>query len=71
MFDIQITFENKSISDIILSALHFWNKLPSILTPKDLDKKLFFIVNSGKAGRCYFCFIISKAGRCYSHLTNQ
>ena len=39
---------------------------PYTLTPKDLDKQLFFIVDNGEAGRCFLCFINRKANGGYS-----
>ena len=35
----------------------------NILTPKNLDKQLFFIVNDGKTGKYYLCFMNKRAGR--------
>ncbi len=63
--------EKRPTSDITLSALCNWKKLPCALTPNDSDKQSFFIVNGGKAGRCHPCFINSKANRGYPCSINR
>lgn len=60
---IQLMLENKPTFDVTLIALCFCKKLSCILTSKNLDKQLFFIINSDKVGRCYLGFINSRIAK--------
>ena len=57
ILNILTIFENKPAFEVTLSIFYFWKKPFYILISKDLDKQLFFIINGGKTGRCYLCFI--------------
>ncbi len=71
MLDIQPTLEKRPTSNAISSALYNEKKPPYTLTPKNLDKQLFFIVNSGKADRCHPRFINNRAGKGYPRSINR
>lgn len=68
--NIQYMLENRSTPNVTSLVLHLWKKFFYTLTLKNLDKQSFFIVNSGKAGRCHPCFI-HKISRCHPHSINR
>lgn len=57
---------------LISTCQHFTfkKKLLYALTPKDLDKQSFFIVNGGKARNCHPQFI-NRAGTYYLYFINE
>lgn len=62
--------KNGTTVNITLSAFHLSKKFIYTLTLNDSYKQLFFIIQSGKASKCFFYFI-NRADECHPYFINK